>query len=648
MKQKIGVYICHCGGNISDYVDTTKVKEQIENAEEVALVKETMFACADSTQKEIVNDIKENELDGLVVASCSPKLHLYTFRNVAERAGLNPYNYAQANIREQCSWAHTDKPEEATGKAVRLVRSAIGKVKYSEALSQMELSAINAVLVIGAGVAGMRAAISLADMGSHVYLIEKSHFVGGHTARLGELFTTDESGQELVSQLYKEIKKRDKINLFTNAQVENLSGNIGNFQAEIVITPRYIKPDCDREKLKQAIHEYEKADIPDEFNYNLTKRKAIYLDYENACPNLPAINREHFNPGEDFMAKYGDCIDMSQQEERLPVKMGALLVTTGFEPYEPAEGEYGYKKSDRVVTLQQLKRLIELNKEKFIYKNREIRYVVFIYCVGSRQTEGVNQYCSRYCCTGAIHASFQLKKKFGPIKSYHLYRDIRTYGKQELMYEDASYQEDIFCKFDADSPPEVEQKNGQPIVKFNDLLFDNEEFEIEPDLVVLVTGMEPRKDSDVISNVLKIPVGTDKFFNEVHPQLRPVETIIDGIYIAGTSQGPKNIEESMNSALAASAKANALINSGKIELEPTVVKIDPEACEWCEKCAEVCPYTAITKDRDVSGKEIAVVNEAVCKGCGACAPVCPEDAIDIVGYTNEEVEAMIDSLIKEV
>lgn len=654
MKERIGVYICHCGGNISDYVDTEKVRETVKAEEGVLIAKDVMFACADSTQKEIVDDIKGHKLDGLVVASCSPKLHLYTFRNVAERAGLNPYNYVQANIREQCSWTHTDKPKEATIKAIRLVRSAINRVKHSQALSQFEISAKNAVLVVGAGVAGMRAAIDLADMGSEVILVEKKHFVGGNTALMGDLFTTDERGDEIVHTLYDEIQKRERISLFTGAEVTTMKGSVGDFAVKISIKPRYIKPGADTERVRSAMKHYRGEACPDEYNFGITSRKPIYMP-DKACPDKPAIYPKCFNPNDDFLSSYSDCIDMGQKTERIDINVGAIMLSTGFDAYEPAEGEYGYKQSDKIVTLQQFKRLIELNAgNELMHNQKPVKNVVFIYCVGSRQKEDedegkeVNQYCSRYCCTSAIHTSLLLRKKYEGIHTYHLYRDIRTYGKQELLYDEASLKGDIFCKFDEEEPPVVEVKHNSPRVVYKDLLFDNEAFEIEPDMVVLVTGMVPRNDSKTIAGILKTPIGSDKFFNEVHPKLRPVETVIDGIFIAGTCQGPKNITETMNSALAAASKANSLINSGKIELEPTIISIDTDACSWCGKCVEICPYDALSKITTDDGKEVAKVNKSVCKGCGICAPVCPENAIDIVGYTDKEIESMIDGLIKTV
>ncbi len=646
-KEKIGVYICHCGGNISDYVDVDQVREAVKDEPGVIITKTLMFTCSDSAQKEMSEDIRLKNLDAIVVASCSPKLHLYTFRNVAERSGLNPYNYVQCNIREQCSWAHSDKPEEGTEKAIRLLRAAIGKVRYSEAIASIKISALNSVLIIGAGVSGMRAAIELADMGTEVFLIEKSHFVGGRAAQIGDLFSTNEKGKEIISKLYNEIKKREKITLFTGGELESISGSVGNLQVKIKLSPRYIIPGCDKNKLKDAINKCA-DEIPDEFNFNLTKRKAIYKNYEEALPDIHVIDKKSFSPGEDFLKTYKDCIALNQKTEILNLDIGAVILCTGFDPYEPREDEYGYKQIDNVITLQQFKRIVELNNNnKLVYNGKDIKNIAFIYCVGSRQVNGDNKYCSRFCCTAAIHTSLIINKKYQDIKSFHLFRDIRTYGKQEELYDEASKQGDIFLKFDAEEPPIVERNGEYTTVKIKDILSEREEIEMDTDLIVLVTGMVPGKDNEKIASIVKAPIGRDNFFNEVHPKLRPVETVIDGIYIAGTCQGPKNITESVKSSLSASAKAHSLLSKGEIELEPIVAKINENVCEWCNKCSEVCDYDAIVKT-EYKGKTIATVNQVVCKGGGMCVSVCPVDAIDLACYTNKEIESMIDMMTKEI
>ncbi|MCX6245627.1 MAG: FAD-dependent oxidoreductase [Bacteroidetes bacterium] len=569
-KERIGVYICHCGGNISDYVDVAQMRDIAKNEDGVVVSKNVMFACADSNQKEMIKDIQGQNLDAIVVASCSPKLHLHTFRNVASRAGINPYNYTQVNIREQCSWAHSDTPKEASVKAAGLIRAGIHKVAYSEALENIEVSSTRAAVVIGAGVSGMRAAIALAKMGNQVYLIEKEKTTGGHVANLGKLFVTEQSGKSIAGSLLEEIKKITSITLFTEASVEKVSGSLGNFK-----------------------------------------------------------------------------VDVKTGTETLHLAAGAILVATGFDPYQPKEGEFGYSQFPGVITLPEFRELIDNSGETLIYNNRKIKSIAYIYCVGMRQTKGENKYCSRVCCTTAIHSSLLVHEKFKNVTAYHLYRDIRTYGKQEVLYEQSSKNGDIYLKYEEKTPPVVSQEGNHLVIKIKDELTRRQEMELETDLVVLVTGMVPRSDHEAISGILKIPAGNDKFYNEIHPKLRPVETVINGVFIGGSCQGPKNISESVQSALSAAVKINALTKNPTINLEPIIARVNFEACTWCGKCAEVCEYDAIHQ-LEMYGKIVASVNEATCKGCGMCAPVCPADAIDIAQYSNAEIEGMIDGFAQKV
>ena len=642
MKKKIGVYICHCGGNISDYVDVEKVRQAVENEEGIALAKTTIFACADSNQKEMVEDIKNNELDGVVVASCSPKLHLVTFRAVTERAGLNKYNYVHANIREQASWAHSDDKTGATDKAIKLVKASIAKVRFAESLDPIKISSQKAVAVIGGGVAGMRAAIGLSDMDCPVYLIEREPFTGGRIAQWDVLFTSEETGKDLATRLYSKLKQRENVTIFTNAEVIESTGSIGDFKLKVKITPRYIKENCIEGNLQKAI-DICPVEVPDSFNFDITKRKAIYHNYPGEHPHLPVIDIEN-------CTRCGECekvcpsVDFSQKEEVVNIHVGSVLMATGYDPYTPKDGEFGYQQIDNVVTLPQFKRIVALNDKKLIYKGKEIKQIAYIYCVGSRQPDGENKYCSRYCCTSTIHAAIHAKKKFGNIQNYHFNRGIRTYGKQEVLYADSSRMGDIYLQSYEDALPQVTREGNKTIVKINDILTNNKELEVEADLVVLVTGMEPRKDNSV-GNLFKLPKGRDKFFNEIHMKLRPVETVIDGITIAGTCQGPKNVMESVNSSLSAAAKSYSYISKGQLELEPIVAEIDKDNCTWCDACSTACPYDAVKKVSE-NGKEFATINNSVCKGCGMCLPVCPTDAIDLVAYSNREIESMIDMLAK--
>jgi len=646
MKKRIGVYVCHCGGNISDYVNVNQVREIAKDEKGVVISKDVVFACADSSQKDIVDDIKEHNLDSIVVASCSPKLHLHTFRNAAIRGGINKFNYTQVNIREQCSWAHSDKPKEATNKAIGLVRGGIRRVAYSEALDTIKITAKKAAVVVGAGVAGMRAAIELSKMGNNVFLIEKDYFVGGRIAQSGELFITNQNGKEIVSRLYNEISREENITLFTGATINAVSGSLGNFSVDIKIKPRYIVENCNEKTLTDAVKNC-KVEIPNSFDHNLNNRKAIYKNYDGACPDKFVADKEALKNEKKFLEKYSKAIDLEKKDEIIQVPAGAILVTTGFDSYKPKEEEFGYKSIDNVVTLPEFKTLIENSNGKLKYNNKKIKTIAYIYCVGNRQKKGENKYCSRFCCTSAIHTSILTKEKFKDIQSYHFYRDIRTYGKQEILYEKSSKMGDIYLKFNEKKPPIIEKVGNNTVVKVKDLLTSKKELEVEADLVVLVTGMVPREDNKDISDILKIPIGRDKFFNEIHPKLRPVETVINGEYIAGCCQGPKNITESVKSSLAASAKINALIKKGSIELEPIVARIDENACTWCGKCMEVCDYSAITKI-EKNGKMIASINDSICAGCGMCVPVCKSDAVELAQFTDNEITSMIDGFMENV
>lgn len=643
MKERIGVYICHCGGNISDYVDVEELGKLLKEENGVIISKDVMFACADSNQKDMVKDIQDYNLDAIVVSSCSPKLHLHTFKGVANRAGLNPSNYVQVNIREQCSWPHSDQPREATIKALGLIKAGIKRVAQSESLENIDISVKKAAMVIGAGVAGMKAAIDMAQMGIEVYLVEKDYFVGGHIAQSDKLFTSGQNGRETITKLYEQIKSYNNITLFTGATVEKATGSLGNFTIDISIRPRYFKVRKDVEPLLQAMKECDVM-VPDAFNHGLTQRKAIYKNYPEALPDIPVVDAEALKNHPEFVQKHANCIDLNQQSELMSLNVGAVLVTTGFDHYQPKENEFGYLSVPEVITLPTFKRLMELNNGKLIYNNKPVKKVAFIYCVGGRQTKGENKYCSRTCCTSAIYTSLQLKEKFENITAYHLFRDIRTYGKQEILYEKSSKQGDIFIRYDEKEPPVVSTTGKGVMLKVKDYLTSKTELEIDTDLIVLVTGMVTREDSSSIAEKLKIPVGSDKFFNEIHPKLKPVETVIKGVYIGGSCQGPKNISESVQSSLSGAAKINALLKKGTISLDPIVARINTDACTWCGKCAEVCEYTAL-HEIEQNGKHIAFVNKATCTGCGICAPVCPENAIEIAQYTDAEIEAMIDGFM---
>jgi len=572
--RRIGVYVCQCGGNIGDYVDVDKVVATIEHEPDVVVARSAMFTCSDATQQEIVQDAEEQKLDGLVVASCSPKLHTYTFRDVAKRAGINPFQYTQVNVREQCSWTHTDDHEGATEKATRLVRAGINRTRLTEPLEPIVVETTPKSLVIGGGIAGLRAALGLAEIGLAVFLIEREPDFGGWVAGFGEMYPHGRNGGDLVAKLEDAVRAHPDITVFTSAEVMSKSGSFGNYQVTI------------------AVH--------------------------------------------------------GERLETITVDVGSIVVATGFETYEPAAGEFGYG-IDGVVTLPQFKKMVDGSAGPLTYNGRPVKTIAYVYCVGSRQSkdvEGGHTYCSRYCCTAAVHAALEVAAKADlSVRQYHLYRDMRTYGKYELLWNESREKGSLYLRVPDDEPPAVEKiASGGLKVTTRDLLTGGEEVAIPADLVVLVTGMVPRENDELVS-VLKLPIGIDGFFNEIHPKLRPVETIVDGVYICGACQSPKNSAESVTSGLAAVTQSGAILKRGFAELDPMVAMVDTDACTWCDKCLEACPYAAI-EQVDEDGKAVASVIRTACKGCGGCVPVCPTDAVDLQGYTDAQVKAMIDGLLE--
>ena len=569
-ERRIGVYVCHCGGNISDYVDVEAVVNAVKNEPGVVVAKTTMFACSDASQQDMERDIEEQNLDGLVVASCSPKLHVVTFRGVAKRAGLNPYEYSQANIREQCSWTHTDDHEGATRKAIALVRGVIARTRLTEALEPLVVETTQKALIIGGGITGLRAAIGMADIGLGVFLVEREPELGGWVGKFGPMFPHEREGRELIAHLVEEVKKRPAIKVFTGAEVVTKAGSFGNYQVGIRVS----------------------ADPP----------------------------------------------------ETISAEVGSIIVATGFDAYQPSEGELGAG-LEGVITLPEFKDLVDGSTDKLRYNGRPVRSLAYIYCVGSRQPDG-NEYCSRFCCSAASHVSIKVSELDPKVRQYHLYRDIRTYGNFELLYTEARKQGAIYVKYPDDAPPVIAVEAGGGLaVTVRDLLSGDEELEIPVDLVVQVTGMVPRKNEEMVG-MLKLPLGRDGFFNEIHPKLRPVETMVDGVLIAGTCQGPKSSAESVASGLAAVTQSASVLKKGVAELDPLVATVDPDKCTWCGKCVGACPYGAI-EQLSLNGREIATISEAGCKGCGGCVPICPENAIDLRGYTDAQITAMIDGLLQE-
>jgi heterodisulfide reductase subunit A len=493
---------------------------------------------------------------------------------VAKRAGVNPFQYTQVNVREQCSWTHTDDHTGATEKAVRLVRAGINRTRLTEPLEPIVVQTTPRSLVVGGGIAGLRAAVGLAEIGLGVFLVEREPQLGGRVAGFAEMYPHGRIGAELIATLEEKVRANPAITVFTNAEVMAKSGSFGNNQVTI------------------AIH--------------------------------------------------------GEQLETVQIEVGSIIVATGADTYEPAAGEFGYGLAG-VVTLPDFKKMVDEAAGPLEFNGRPVKTIAYIYCVGSRQdesVEGAHTYCSRYCCTAAVHAALQAAGKGGDgLRQYHLYRDIRTYGKYELLWNESREKGSLYLRMPDDEPPTVEKlPSGGLKVTTKDLLTEGEEVAIPADLVVLVTGMVPAENGELVS-VLKLPVGNDGFFNEIHPKLRPVETIVDGVTICGSCQSPKNSAEAVASGLAAVTHSGAMLKRGYAELDPMVAIVDTDACTWCGKCLEACPYDAI-EQVEMDGKQVAQVIRTACKGCGGCVPVCPVDATDLLGYTDAQIKSMIDGMME--
>lgn len=584
---RVGVYVCHCGGNISDVVDTTAVAEALAHHPDVAVSRDYVFMCSDPGQNLIVEDIQAGRVNRVVVAACSPTLHETTFRKALERAGLNPYLYEHVNIREQTSWVHKGDHERATRKAIRLTAAGVEKVAQQEELHSIAVEVTHHVAVIGGGVAGMTAALATADQGIGVTLIEAADCLGGRMRELNTVYPTDDKAADLVRDLEGRVTAHAKIEILLAAHVTEMDGHVGKFRIAVRLADGSIRE----------------------------------------------------------------------------IRAGALIFATGFDHYQPIEGELGYGTTPAVVTLPEFQNVLRAAMPAeggFTYDGRVVRSVAFIHCVGSRQIEGihapqpdgkVNDYCSRVCCTATLHAVKQLQDRFPEVLVYDLHKDIRTYGRgHEDLYELASRRGTLFFRFPDEEPPTVNVQNGKILVTTKDILTWGEELAIPADMVVLATGMMPRDISDLIA-MRKLPVGADRFLQEVHPKLRPVEMANNGILLAGACQGPMDINEACAAAQTAAVKAAILLAKPVIELDPFVAEVNQDLCDGCELCLAECQYDGALTMVDVTANGVtarrAVVTPALCVGCGACAAVCPPRAINVAGWTLDQFDAMVDAIVAE-
>lgn len=651
---RIGVFVCHCGGNISDVVDVDAVVRAAAAMPGVVHAEAQMFCCSDPGQMGIERKMHEQFLNRVVVAACSPSLHELTFRRTLSRAGLNPFLFEHCNLREQVSWVVEDRTL-ATAKSVRLVHGAVARVARLDPLKKRRIPIHPSVLVIGGGVAGLTAARDLAARGIAVTLIESSPFLGGRLAQLHKIYPTGALARDVIGPLIREVTTNPLIAVHTNAELEEASGFIGNFQTQVRLRPRGVHLEFIH--AKEAIQACPEECV-DEFNLGLSKRKAIHMPYAACYPPVPAIDWRNCTKC-GACAEVGEGIELNGHPVTIEVRSGVVVIAAGLNTYAPRYGEYGYGQIPEVLTLAQLNRLLDPagpTDGKVVVNGRRVRRAGFLHCVGSLQHKGIhkpmrdgkiNEYCSRVCCTTTMHTAAELKERDPDIQVYDFHEDVRTYGRgHEGYYDRVSQQGVIFVRFDPLHPPVVERDpagEAPLIVKTRDRLTFGEEIEVPLDLLVLATGLVARDMSKLV-DLYRCSVGPDRFLMEVHPKLRPVELAASGLFLAGSVQGPMDISESTAAAAAAASKAAALIKAGLIEMDPFVARVDEDLCGGCQTCLMACPFSAITRNE---ASRTAQVNEATCMGCGTCAASCPCDAIGQDGFHDAQILAEVEALLAE-
>ena len=633
-----GVYVCHCGLNIAGVLNVAELTSFAEKLPDVAVARDLQFSCSDIGQEQIQKDIAEFNLDRVVVAACSPRLHEPTFRRAISKAGLNPYMLEMANIREQCSWVHMDQPAMATEKAKDLIRMAVAKAALLEPLEPESIPVSRDVLVIGGGVAGIAAALDLADAGLHVFLVERRPTIGGYMALLTDVFPTNDCSICVLGPKMSEVYNHPGITLMTYSEVLGVEGSVGNFTVTGVRRARYV----DEKLCKGCINECASVcpvDVPSEYDFGIGKRKAIYVPYPQAVPLAACIDPQAcIGCARCEQACPAQAVKLDQEPQDFKINVGAIIVATGWQPFDASrKEEYGFGRYRDVITTLQLERMLNASgptKGEVVSPSTGniASSIAFLQCVGSRDATVGNCYCSRVCCMASLKNAQLVKEKYPETEVTIYYIDIRACGEgYEEFYIRA---QKLGINFVRSRVSRIEEVDGQIFLIFEDTQ-SAEVRRVRHDLAVLSVGLEPDSRADVVGNLLGLSRRPDRFFEIAHPKMRPVEAHIDGVFIAGCASGPKEIPISIAQGSAAAAKAVKLLHKGFLELEPTSAYVDPDKCIKCKLCVDLCPKKAI------SVKSPAYVDEAACKGCGSCAAACPADAIDMRFFSDQQILAQV-------
>ena len=661
--QKIGVFVCHCGSNIAATVDVKKVVEMALLEQGVVHAEDYPYMCSEAGQSRIAAAIAEKGLTGIVVCSCSPRMHEATFRKAAERAGLNPYMVEIANIREHCSWIHKDMAE-ATEKATILMRAAVAKVHLNAPLQAGESTVTKRALVIGGGIAGIQTAIDIADAGYHVDIVEKTPSIGGRMSQLDKTFPTLDCSACILTPKMVEAAAHENITIHTYSEVEKVSGFVGNFTVDIRKKARYVDINkCTGCGVCQEKCPSKKT--PNEFNRGLNNRSAIYTPFAQAIPNVPVIDTTaciKFKTGKCGVCEkvcQAGAINYAQTDEIITETYGAIVVATGFDTIKLDQyGEYAYGQSKDVITSLELERVMNAagptkGHLERLSDGKAPKEIVFIQCVGSRCSDDRGKpYCSKICCMYTAKHAMLIRDKYPDTNVTVFYIDVRTPGKNfDEFYRRAV--EDYGVNYIKGQVGKViPQPDGSLLVQGVDLL-DQKQILKKADMVVLATAIEPNPDVRKIATMLTASIDTNNFLTEAHPKLRPVESPTAGVFLSGVCQGPKDIPETVAQAGAAASKVIGLLAKNKLKTNPCTAKSDELLCNGCSTCANVCPYGAITYETKLindhgirEDRRVAVVNNALCQGCGACTVACPSGAMDLQGFSNRQILAEVDAICR--